>query len=251
MTKQLGLELSVALLSVAPLFVACGNSDTAASAETKTTRPQVVYTSAGAIEPAATSFEGEIDLAVHMPNQTAPASVSYEIKGNRLRYDEKSGAGAQGGVHTVADLDAKKAYTIMDTTKTYVDVDEVAASREPIQAQVKPTGKTETVAGVACEDWQISSANGEVDVCAVKGIPYFDLSGDKRGGGEEPIWAAELTKANAFPLRVVEHDKAGKESVRAEATRVEPKKLDDALMRPPTGYRAEVAAKHVALEGIP
>ena len=41
----------------------------------------------------------------------------------------------------------------------------------------------------------------------------------------------------AFPLRVVVHDKSGKEQYRAEVTKADRKKLDDTMFRPPTAYK--------------
>jgi hypothetical protein len=199
-----------------------------------------------------TPFEGEIQLEVRQASEATPLNVTYDIKGDKVRYDEKATtSSAAAAVHTIADLDQHKAYELLDTKKRYVEVDPTSAGREPAPAQLKTTGKTETVAGMACEDVEITEGQDQLDVCAAKGIPYFDLYGEAKGGGEEPAWAAELTKAKAFPLKVVVHDKAGKEKMRVEAKSVVNKKLDDALFAPSSDYRKEATPKHLHLQGIP
>ena len=89
------------------------------------------------------------------------------------------------------------------------------------------------------------------NVCASKGIAYFDLASDAKAGSAEARWAVTLTTEKAFPLRVVVHDKAGKEEYRAEATRADRKKLDDALFQPPSAYQKADLAKETRLASLP
>jgi hypothetical protein len=90
-----------------------------------------------------------------------------------------------------------------------------------------------------------------VDVCASKGIPYLDLASDAKSGSAEIAWAVPLTAEKAFPLRVVVHDKTGKEEYRAEVTRADRKKLDDAMFSLPSGYKAGDLAKETKTASLP
>jgi hypothetical protein len=116
---------------------------------------------------------------------------------------------------------------------------------------VQKTGRTEKIAGLDCENWTIDDGNEKVDVCASKGISYFDLARDAKAGSAETPWAVALTTENAFPLRVIVHDKAGKEEYRAEVTRADRKKIDDASFQPPSAYKTANLAKETATASLP
>jgi hypothetical protein len=88
-------------------------------------------------------------------------------------------------------------------------------------------------------------------VCASKGIAFFDLASDAKPGNAEATWAMPLTSEKAFPLRVVVHDKSGKEQYRAEAIRADRKKLDDALFQAPAGYKQADLAKETKTASLP
>jgi hypothetical protein len=191
-----------------------------------------------------TPFEGEIQVAVYEPSARTPASIAYDIKGNRTRTAPVNGA--TGDAHVVVDLDQHKGYAVVDTSKSYATLDVNAKAAPPISK----TGKMERVQGRDCEDWVINDAGERFDVCAAKGIAYFDPPDAARAGGE-PGWAAALTKERAFPLRVVATDKAGKQEFRAEATKIEPKRLDDALFKVPSDYRVVPLSKTVKVASVP
>ena len=91
----------------------------------------------------------------------------------------------------------------------------------------------------------------KVDVCASKGIAYFDLASNAKAGSAETPWAVALTTEKAFPLRVVVHDKSGKEEYRADATRADRKKLDDSLFKPPAAYKKADLAKETKTASLP
>jgi hypothetical protein len=225
---------------------------TETKATSTSTSPATGYTSPPAPQvtaPAArteTPFEGEIQLSVNAPGAKADTSIKFDIKGDRIR-SETSNAGA-GEAHLVSDLRQKKAYAVVDSTKSYAVMDIDAKAQAPA---VQKTGKVERVLGRDCEDWVITDAGERFEVCAAKGIAYFDPPDASRAGGPEPAWAAALTKEHAFPLRVVATDKAGKREFRAEATRIEPKRLDDALFKVPNDYRVMPMSKTVKVASIP
>jgi hypothetical protein len=238
---------------IAAAVAACNHAPPEITAGHQIEKPwtQLITHLSNVLSPAPPPFEGEIQLEVHPTKESTPFAVTYEVKGDRVRYDKKPAfSSAPASVHTVADLDQRKAFEVLDAKKQYVEVDPGSISAETANAQLKMTGKTETIAGVACEDLQIISGPQQVDVCATKGIPYFDLSGESNGTGMEPAWAAELTKAKEFPLRVVVNDKTGHDKSWLEAKSVLKKKLDDGLFALPADYHKEAAPVDVPVQSI-
>jgi hypothetical protein len=205
--------------------------------------------------PTAPPFEGEIVVAVKdEASKMLPASITYDVKGNKVRYTPTAAP-----VHAVSDLDAQRVYAVDDAKKAYDSID-VKAAPAAAQANVKTaaatpqvqrTGKMEKVAGLDCEDWTIRDRTEKVDVCASKGIPYFDLASNAKAGNAEPTWATTLTAARAFPLRLVVHDMSGKEEYRAEATRAERKTIDPAIFNLPTGYKQTDLASETRTASLP
>ncbi|MGO8999882.1 MAG: DUF4412 domain-containing protein [Polyangiaceae bacterium] len=194
-------------------------------------------------------FEGEIVVSVKdEAAMKLPASITYDVKGNKVRY-----VPAAAPVYALGDMDGQQAYAVDDAKKTYdaIDVKPVQNAKAAPQPKVQKTGKTEKIAGLDCENWTIDDGNEKVDVCASKGIAYFDLASDAKAGSAETPWAVALTTQKAFPLRVVVHDKMGKEEYRAEATRADRKKLDDALFHPPSAYKAASLAKETKTASLP
>jgi hypothetical protein len=180
-----------------------------------------------------TPFEGEITLAVtNASSQKLPATITYDIKGDKLRY-----APSAMNVRAIDDQNAQQAFAVDDAAKTYEQVDTKNAKTLP-DPSVNKTTKTETIAGTSCTDWTIDTSDTKVDVCAASGIAFFDLDRDAKTGALEPAWATALTKAKAFPLRAIVHDKSGKEQYRVQATTVARKKVDDTTFAvPPTSFK--------------
>ena len=194
-------------------------------------------------------FEGEILVSVKdEASKKLPPSITYDVKGNKVRY-----VPAAAPVYAVADIDKQQAYAVDDAQKSFDAIDAKAApgAKAAPALKVQKTGKFETIAGLGCENWTIDDGNEKVNVCASKGIAYFDLAGGAKAGNAETPWAVALTTEKAFPLRVVVHDKSGKEEYRAEATRADRKRLDDALFLPPRAYKTADLAKETTTASLP
>jgi len=100
----------------------------------------------------------------------------------------------------------------------------------------RTTGKTDTVAGYACEIWKISSEGKRAEVCAADGITWMDLT-DLGWSSPELTVAAVASGANKFPLRIVAFGQDGKEETRLEATKVDKKPLDESRFVVPPDYQ--------------
>lgn len=234
-------KFAIAIVLSTTAVVACSKTPEpstkgAPSASVASASPQIIPSAAASVLNPSAPFEGEILMTVtNESSQKLPTSLTYDIKGDKVRY-----APATPSVRAIDDQKAQQAFTIDDTTKSYeqVDTKTAANAKTPPDPKVQKTEKVETIAGLPCNDWTIDSGDSKVDVCAASNIAFFDLERDTKSGALEPAWATALTKAKAFPLRVVVHDKAGKEQYRVQATKADRKKLDDTLFAaPPTTFK--------------
>lgn len=198
----------------------------------------------------ASEFEGEITMHIKTARDDRPILV--QIKKPRYRLDfvdpQKKGDGSM-----IVDVPARKTYVLIHPSKmamamSFDDIKnmkgKVAAMtgvRVPDTSNQPPpksekTGKKDSVAGYECEEWKITQSDGKVsDACMAEGIEWVDV-GELSGLGGGPGLGVFATEANHFPLRVIGHDKAGAEELRFEATKVERKPIDPALLAVPAGY---------------
>lgn len=211
------------------------------------------------------SFEGEITMRLQSSNKPGDATtVKVGLKSPKFRFDvtdlakaDKTGAASMGvetGAALILDPPARKGYLLMPSQKMamVIDVDQAAklGGMAPGAGPGKPgtpsmptdvptidkTGKKDTVAGYACDEWKVTSKSGRADLCVADGVRWIgfrDLAAASPGLGA----IAFLGDVDRFPLRVVAYDANGKESGRVEATKVEKKKLEDATFVVPTDYR--------------
>ncbi len=206
-------------------------------------------------------FEGEIALSIHEKKSgKPPLTLIYEVKNPKMRLDVPADAARPGmngkSVWMLIDPPQKKMYAVTDDEKKAVVFDlgkmgedmkklrgagggTPGAPSLPTKAppKIEKTGKMDKVAGYECEIWKVSEEHKNIEICAAKGISWFDLR-SMGGGAMDPKAAllAELTDINHFPLRVVVSEN-GVEAERIEATRIDKKKMDDARFQVPAGYQ--------------
>jgi hypothetical protein len=248
MTTQ-PIKQTALLLIAAALAFGCSKPSEPSTTSTVASAPSPATSAAPRVVATTDPFEGEITVTVKDEAQQKLApSITYSVKGNNVRY-----VPAAAPVRAVSDLAAQRVSVIDDAQKSYETIDgkAVAGAKVAPAPKVQKTGKMEKLAGLDCEDWTIDDGNEKVDVCAAKNVAYFALAGDAKPGNTETPWATALTSEKAFPLRVVVHDKAGKEAYRAEATKADRKKLDDALFQVPPTYKKADLAKEAKTASLP
>ena len=234
------------------LLVACGENEV----NKLSTTPQNLLETSNANPWSATpstttpvgNFEGEIVVEVKSAGQKVPASVTFDVRGDKVRYEP-----AATGVRAVYDQGAQHAYAISDSKKAYADIDMKARAENDKAPRIRleRSTKEETVAGLRCEDWTIDDGNEKADVCAAKGIAFFDPAGNATPGDAAPSWARAMTMQKAFPLRVVVHDRSGKEEYRAEAFEVRWQKVDDSAFQVPAGFRKADLTPDLKMASLP
>lgn len=175
-------------------------------------------------------FEGVITL--RSPGTTRDGQplpeLEYLVRGERMRVNVRSPMGTMG---LIAIPSEKKMFMLMDQQRAYMetpmDASRATAGPEP---KITRTGKTETIAGHACEHILIAGTTGEsTDVCLAKGLGTFFAAGVTQA---MPAWQRQLASEGGFPLKVIGPD--GK--VMLEATKIERKRLAPALFDVPDSY---------------
>jgi hypothetical protein len=137
------------------------------------------------------------------------------------------GLGAMAGMP-----DAKGMKLIVDLSKSRAD----AANSK---AEIKKLGSSQKIAGMSCDDYQISDENGKsVKACITSSLGRFvlpDMSGGmgrRGGGGGQPAWAKAFGDRPAFPLKVWSDDG----STAMEVTSVDRAPVAASLFEIPDGY---------------
>ena len=168
------------------------------------------------------------------------------MKGDKLRLENETDAEEKGLL--VFDAKERRGFGVEPDDQLYYvfPMEELPgdmAKKMLDDVLITRTGKTGKVAGYACD---LYVSKGKTDgmseeVCLAKGLGSPALAGlmtgDARSPLEFPSWMLELAKAGAFPLRVIVRAKDGQEEARLEATKIEPRRLEDSLFTPPPGYR--------------
>ncbi len=203
-------------------------------------------------------FEGEIDLSmtthVDRPTAAPPIAMNLFIKSGKVRADvpEKLGGstGLGAGAYFILDAAAKKLEIVSDVQKQVFVIDfntsgdklkalggahHGPAHEEP-KTTVTKTGKTETVAGRNCEDWDVVSDHREGTACvAEEDVSWFHIP--VSGFPSKHAWAAELLDGKHMPLRFIGYAKDGStEQNRVEVTKFEKKSLPAAEFEYPATY---------------
>lgn len=184
-------------------------------------------------------FEGEI--AMTLRNAGGTSEMVFEAAPPRVRLaltgpdGRRSHALVKPDGSLVLVVDDQRAFVNMDMTKAGAAVAEADPSGEPV---VNKTGRRETIAGHACEIWEIQHASGKrTESCIAEGLAAFDFGALLPGAA--PASGAvekELHQKKLFPLRSIERDASGAETSRMEVVRVERKAIDRAIFEIPAGY---------------
>ena len=207
-------------------------------------------------------FEGEITSKMQAAaTPTKSQVIVFGIKKPKYRMDmtEASPGAAQPPLGSmIVDLPTKKGWMLIHPQKIAMPLDLAHPMANPMQGlpgapkgvptqapstppAIEKTGKKDVVAGYTCEIWNITSDGRKAETCMAENLTWIDMTdlGGMGGGlsGAEVALGAAMSGGNHFPLRVITHDKTGKEEMRLEAQKIEKKKLDDARFVPPPDYK--------------
>jgi Domain of unknown function (DUF4412) len=117
--------------------------------------------------------------------------------------------------------------------KMVMDMSKIQGDSAVANAKVTKLGTTETIAGLNCDDYEISGNGDHGTVCVTTAIGhfFFPVSGLGRGSRAEPAWA-KLFGDKGFPLKFTSSD--GKSGM--EVTSVERGSVPDSMFAIPGDY---------------
>jgi hypothetical protein len=198
--------------------------------------------------PAASTFEGRIQMNMIEPRHPdKPLVVNYAVKGNKIRFEMPTDQNAKkkkdGSMAAIFDFDSREMITLIDSGEK--DGGRIAMRHKLPEQQAQQaakggkaqvpvaTGRSEKIAGYSADEYKMTDDNGSVhDLWLAKGLGSFmspNAQGMGRRGTVSPAWEAFVRDQGFFPMRVVTHDKAGKETSRMEVAKVEKTSLPDSL----------------------
>jgi hypothetical protein len=244
-------------------LVAACLSACVASGCAKVSEPPASQPDAGAFAPSPPSsapsaqaflggFEGEVSLELKsiVPTQAGTTSAKLLVKEGRVRIDMPENASPFGKAYALYDSARKKIDMVMDTRREIIDIDLDRSGQylkifsDPPLAdggiphktpgRVVKTGKTDTVAGQACELWDIVRDHRILTICVEEG----DWFAVPASAAPEQPWVGEVFDGKHFPLRFVVYGPDGThEQGRLEATKLARKDIPAASMVAPDGYK--------------
>jgi hypothetical protein len=190
------------------------------------------------------SFEGTVTFE-SSGGRGESGGFAYSIKGSRVRFEPQGG---RMPMYMLMDMEAQTMRVVMTAQNAYMEMElpdaddaSAGASAEASAAASKNepvnTGRTDEVAGRTCEIWTMAEDGKEFEMCLARDMGTFMQGGGPmmgRGRAAPPAWQRELRKGGFFPLRVAEKTGGTAKTVLV-ATKVEEKKLDDALFDVPAG----------------
>jgi len=205
----------------------------------------------------AADFEG----VIHMKNTSidGTSDMDWFAKGDKGRMEMQMEDGRK--MFFIVDGKNRRMIMPMPEQKMYHEMalgDDETMDAEPDSILVR-TGKTDTVAGYACEMVLIKDKKTnktETELCIAKGLGYLMATGNMGRSGQraEPPWMKEFRehfKDGGFPLRTIMRNDDGTEDTRMEVTKVEKKRLEESLFTVPPGYKKFDMAEMMKSKGMP
>jgi hypothetical protein len=234
----------------------------AGGASPPTAQPAPTVSAPPAAPPTLSGFEGEIDLKAQSAEPNRPSqTINMLVRNDRIRLDSIPGTDAAsilgGNAYLLLRVADKKLDIVAVPRKQVMELDlnstdnlkNIAKAASPSGARpsttpepppkLTKTGTKETIAGYACEDWEVTSAKDhkkKASLCVADlATNFFHLSLPTLPG--DYGFAQELIDGQHFPLRVVGYDEhTGAESGRLEVTKFDPRPMDPAKFEIPPGF---------------
>jgi len=217
-------------------------------------RTAVACLLASATASLALAFEGKVDMKMTSSRGDNTMPMTYFIKGSHMRTemsvppDKENKNG--GTFATIMDLEKREVIMLMAEQKMYM-VHEIPAatmekaSNKTAEADFKPTGRKEKIAGIEAEEYAGQSEKKRTEIWVTKELGKFMMANQGKGGpmggkkgGQSSAWARFAEQGDFFALRVIQRAKEGApEDFRLEVTKVEKGSQPDSLFKPPADYQ--------------
>ncbi len=184
---------------------------------------------------AAQNFEGIITIRVSARGQNSESQL-IELLSRGARGVRVNVGGQMGAASMLSIPSEKKVYVLLDAQSMYMEMatpGAAARTADVVTPTITRTGKKETIAGYVCEHVLIETPKETNDVCMAKGLGTFlNFAAGMGMARAVPDWQTALAADGGFPLKVAN----GAGLVMLEVTKIEKKKLSDALFTIPSNY---------------
>jgi uncharacterized protein DUF4412 len=188
----------------------------------------------------AQGFNGVMQFVTYENKSDHPDTMTQMTKGSKIRME---GMGSKGGAMII---DGAKRIVIIPEQKQYMELPPNLGTKDAAKESAAhhgvavKTGKTETVAGIPCEDWHYKGTddNGqpeEGDACLAKGAGLMigrfagDMSMQVFDAGGQAF--NDAINHGSGLMKATSEGKVVFMAVKAQATA-----LPDAMFAPPAGY---------------
>jgi hypothetical protein len=198
---------------------------------------------------AGAGYVGRISLEISSPRLARPATVAFFVEGDRVGFDSPNRALSDSSL-TIIDVAARRLVLLPEGAQVYVPVDLAADADGGLAPTMtlRRTGKKDVVAGRACEIWQsVGQGKARSEACVTEGIAFVDYGLMANLRAPVPGWLRAMTGGKLFPLRAIEVDERGTETLRAVVTTMFDRLLPEGGLRVP----AERHELRQALPGSP
>ncbi len=175
----------------------------------------------------------------------SPQNITYFSKDNKVRLQMQMPSASAESLAFIIDGNKETMYTLIPQMKMFMEMpamkgDTSAAGGEHDRSKAVKMGDTQTIAGVKCDHWVITTDQGDsIDLWNAKGFGNFMMPrtmGRIPGQQKPPEWTRELAAQGFFPLKMILKDQEGKIRMQMQATRIERKPLNDTLFEVPPDY---------------
>ena len=200
----------------------------------------VAFSAAGVY--AAGSFEGEVDMKMTTHNGKT-MMMDYFVKGHKMRTQMDSDDGKFSG-GAIYDVQTNQMIMVMDKQKMYM-VSQLHPEKfhygNDKHFKLTKTGRTLSILGHSCQEWDYTSDDDNGKVWMASGIGNWwaeemAAQADKMPSDQRALVKAAIEQ-KLFPLKWESDDKSGNEKSGMEAVKVEKKSLPSSMFAPPAGYK--------------
>jgi Domain of unknown function (DUF4412) len=191
----------------------------------------------------AETFEGSYTMILTPWAVQGSATLKTSVKKDLMRIDLET---SRGVISTVVDFREHRTIAMIAQARMYVvhDLPAGIAALQPTSVaggtSLKPTGKTDTIAGYSCTEYIADGPEGRSEIWVTDQLGeypgLFQWVGPT-GRGVQQTWEVALRGRNVFPMRVVRKNLSNGSTFRLEVSSVSKGSVPDSLFTIPDGWQ--------------
>lgn len=189
------------------------------------------------------TFEGEVDMKMTRSGSDKSVITHYFIKGNKMRFEVEDPSGKAMGAG-IMDLQTKQFIILLEKQKMYMTQESQPGKfkyGEEHHFKITNTGKSETILGYHCEEWDYTSDNSNGKVWLAEGLGNWwgsemAAQANKLPDDQKALASVVISK-KLFPMKWESDDKSGNAKGTGEVIKVDKKTLSSTLFEVPSDYK--------------